>query len=81
MQRNPDGSFKQPPASNTAPPPVSYEDLVNQVTALMNNKLLTMEDVSKVYTEAGVNDPNELVTSETLRAKVKAGFDQYGTIQ
>jgi hypothetical protein len=81
MQRNPDGSFKQPPASNTALPPVSYEDLVNQVTALMNNKLLTMEDVSKVYTEAGVNDPNELVTSETLRAKVKAGFDQYGTIQ
>lgn len=58
------------PTAAVEPPPVSYEDVVAKFGAVAATHPHVTATYAAIYAECGIDDPNKLMTEETLRRKL-----------
>ena len=64
------------PTTAPEPQPVTYQQVVDRFTALHNAGKVDAQSIQGIYQAAGITNPQDLNTNETLRAALMAEFDK-----
>ena len=64
------------PVTAPEPQPITYQQVIDRFTELHNAGKVDANSIQGLYQKAGVTNPNDLSTNETLRAALMAEFDK-----
>lgn len=64
------------PVTAPEPQPITYQQVVDRFTALHNAGKVDAQSIQGIYQAAGITNPQDLNTNETLRAALMAEFDK-----